>query len=135
MHYFQRHGEDDRSRSVPAREFLLECPVEVRARLVAVIKAVAESPPPRFGGGLQWQAMHGDMKGWYEARDRHGTRLFRLFCFLERNGEALGLGGPSIVLITGMEKPNDKAFSAADYARVRRLGDEYRARTQRSVLR
>ncbi|MDQ6909444.1 MAG: hypothetical protein M3Z84_01465 [Actinomycetota bacterium] len=135
VHYFRRHKQDDPARAVPAREFLGACPTEVRAHPVAVIKAVAESPPPRFGGGLQWQAMHGDMKGWFEARDRHGRWLYRVFCVLERDGAAIGLGGPSLVLITGMRKPNETAFTSRDYARVRKLGDEYRARTPRSVLR
>lgn len=54
---------------------------------------------------------------------------------LERDGTAIGLGGPSVVLITGMRKPNETAFSARDYARVRGLGDEYRVRTPRSVRR
>jgi hypothetical protein len=135
VHYFQRHRQDDAARAVPAREFLGACPAEVRAHLVAVVKAVAESPPPRFGGGLQWQAMHGDMKGWFEARDRHGQWLYRLFCLLERDGAAVGLGGPAVVLITGMRKANETAFSARDYARVRKLGDEYRARIPRNVLR
>jgi hypothetical protein len=79
--------------------------------------------------------MHGDMKGWFEARDRHGKWLSRLFCLLERDGAVVGLGGPSVVLITGLRKPNETAMSARDYAQVRKLGDEYRARTPRSVLR
>lgn len=79
--------------------------------------------------------MHGDMKGYFEVRDRHGRWLYRVFCVLERNGARLGLGGPSIVLITGMRKPNESSFRRADYAKVRSLGDEYRRRTPRSVLR
>lgn len=134
VHYFQRHREDDAGRAVPARDFLVDCPTEVRAQLVASIKAVADSPPPRFSGGLQWQAMHGAMKGWYEARDRHGQWLYRVFCLLERDGAELGLGGPSVVLVTGMRKANETAFTAGDYARVRALGDEYRARSPRSAL-
>lgn len=135
IHYFQRHRDDDRAETVPARAFLDSCPIEAKAHLFAVLKAVAEAPPPRFGGGLQWQAMHGDMKGYHEARDRHGNQLYRVFCLLERNGDTLGLGGPSIVLITGMQKPNESTFTKADYARVRHLGSEYRSRVPRSILR
>lgn len=134
VHYFRRHRTDDSKRSVPAREFLQRCPPEVRAHLVAVVKAVAEAPPPRFGGGLQWRAMHGEMRGWFEVRDRHGGWLYRVFCLLEREGAAIGLGGPSVVLVTGLRKANESAFTKADYARVRALGDEYRSRTPRSVL-
>lgn len=130
--FFQRHPDDDRSQSVPGAEFLESCPIGVRADLVAIVKAVAEAPPMRFAGGGQWEAMHGDMAGYYEARTRGPRkRLYRLFCLLDR--EAPGLPGPSLVIITGMDKPNESAFSQADYRRVRNLGDEYRGRTPRSI--
>jgi len=58
---------------------------------------------------------------------------YRLFCVLERDGQALGLGGPSIVLLTGMLKPFRTTFSSADYKRIRALGQEYRVRKPRSV--
>ena len=63
-----------------------------------------------------------------------GTRHSPL-CVLERDGAQLGLGGSSLVVITGMEKPFRTKFSERDYARVRQLGDEYRSRVPRSVLR
>jgi hypothetical protein len=130
--FFQRHRDDDRGQSVPGADFLESCPTGVRADLVAIVKAVAEAPPMKFAGGGQWQAMHGDMAGYYEARTRGPRkRLYRLFGILER--DASGLPGPSLVIITGMDKPNESAFSEADYRRVRRLGDEYRGRTPRSI--
>lgn len=131
---FQRHRQDDPTEAVPGATFLEACPAGVRANLVAILKAVAAAPPPRFAGGLQWQAMHGDMAGFYEARAMGPRkRLYRVFCILER--EADGLLGPSLVIITGLDKPNETAFSKADYRRVRALGDEYRARSPRSVER
>ena len=48
-------------------------------------------------------------------------------------GAALGLGGPSIVLLTGMAKEFRTTFSNADYKNVRRLGEEYRSRSPRST--
>ena len=60
-------------------------------------------------------------------------RHYRLFCVLERGGNDLGLGGPSIVLLTGLVKEFRTVFSNADYAKVRRLGDEYRSRSPRSI--
>jgi hypothetical protein len=52
-----------------------------------------------------------------------------LFCLLERDGGKVGLGGwlggPSLVLITGKDKPFRTVLSARDYAEVRRLGSEY----------
>ena len=62
-------------------------------------------------------------------------RHHRLFCLLERDGARVGLGGPSIVVITGLDKPFRTTFNERDYARVRQLGDEYRSRVPRSVLR
>jgi len=130
--FFQRHPDDDPSQSVPGAEYLESCPIGVRADLAAIAKAVAEAPPMKFAGGGQWQAMHGDMAGYYEARTRGPhKRLYRLFCLLER--DAPGLPGPSLVIITGMDKPNESAFSEADYRRVRRLGDEYKRRSPRSI--
>ena len=76
------------------------------------------------------------MAGSYEVRvDGGNRRHYRLFCVLERDGARLGLGGPSVVVLTGMEKPFRTTFTERDYARVRQLGDEYRSRVPRSVLR
>jgi Txe/YoeB family toxin of Txe-Axe toxin-antitoxin module len=134
IHFFQRHARDDAAQSVPGRDFLERCPVT--ARIAAVLKAVAEAPPNAFGGGGYWEAMHGTMAGYYEVRvDGRDRRHYRLFCLLEREGARLGLGGPSIVVITGLEKPFRTRLSERDYACVRLLGDEYRLRVPRSVLR
>jgi hypothetical protein len=104
--------------------------------MAAVLKAVADAPPNAFAGGGYWEAMHGTMAGYYEVRvDGRDRRHYRLFCVLEREGKQLGLGGPSIVVLTGMEKPFRTTFADRDYARVRQLGDEYRSRVPRSVLR
>lgn len=134
IEFFQRHRQDDPARSVPAKIFLDGCPGGVRGHFLAVLTAVAVAPPPQFSGGGKWEAMHGDMKGYYEVRvtgpDR---RQYRLFCFLER--EAPGLAGPSIILVSGMSKPIGRTFSAADYETVRRLGDEYKSRSPRCVER
>lgn len=132
IRFFQRHRNDDPAQTVPGAVFLESCPTGVRADLAAIVKAVAEAPPMRFAGGGQWQAMHGDMAGMYEARTRGPRkRLYRLFCVLERDPP--GLPGPSLVIVTGMDKSNESSFSEADYRRVRRLRDEYETRTPRSI--
>lgn len=132
IHFFQRHRSDDPSRSVPAMGFLSDvCPTSVAATMQAVLEAVAEAPPPAYSGGLQWQAMRKEMKGYHEVRVMGpGKRLYRLFCVLER--PAPDLGGPSIVAIAGLWKPNNTVISEKDYARVRALGDEFKRR--RTVL-
>src|SRR5689334_13699241 len=92
VHFLQRHVSDDPTTSVPARDFLLECPDSVRAKLLAVVKAVAEAPPPAFSGGGKWEAMHGDMAGFFEIRvDGPQRRHYRLFCLLGRDGLGVGL--------------------------------------------
>jgi len=135
-HFFQRHPDDDPNEAVPAREFLLTCPEKVRAMMLAVVNAVADAPPPQFSGGGKWEAMHGEMAGYYEVRvDGPNRHHYRLFCLLERDGRAVGLGGPSLVLICGKDKPFRTVLSSRDYADVRRLGSEYLARTPRSLVR
>jgi hypothetical protein len=100
IHFFQRHRDDDPAQAVPARDFLNRCPVA--ARMAAVLKAVTEAPPNAFAGGGYWEAMHGTMAGYYEVRvDGRDRRHYRLFCVLERDGARLGLGGPSVVVLTG----------------------------------
>ena len=103
--------------------------------MLAVLKAVAEAPPPSFSGGGYWEAMHDEMKGYYEIRVNGPKREhFRLFCLLERGGVDVGLKGPSIVIITGMSKKFRTTFRNRDYEAVRELADEYKKRTPRSVL-
>jgi hypothetical protein len=134
IHFFQRHSDDDPNESVPARDFLLGCPDKVRQVMLAVLMAVAEAPPPSFSGGGKWEAMHGEMSGYFEVRvDGPKRHHYRLFCLLEQEDGALGLGGPSILLITGKDKPFQTVLSQRDYEDVRRLGQEYRARKPRSV--
>ena len=54
--------------SMPAEDFLDSCPDSVQDDFAAILIAVATSPPHKFAGGGMWEAMHGDMRGWYEAR-------------------------------------------------------------------
>lgn len=114
---------------------LLEaCPDKVRATMLAVLTAVADAPPPMFSGGGKWEAMHGEMKGFYEVRvDGPRRHHYRLFCVLEHDDGKLGLGGPSLVIICGKDKPFRTVLTDADYADVRALGREYTSRSPRSL--
>lgn len=130
--FFRRHRDDDPGEMMPGQEFLRRCPRGVAASLLAIVEAVASAPPPQFTGGGMWEAMHGTMAGFYEARKRGpDRRLYRLFCLLE--SEAPGLDGPTIVVICGGDKPHGTAFSEVEYQRFRVLGDEYRSRSPRNV--
>ena len=69
---------------VPAEDFFDGCPVKVEARFSAVLEAVRDAPPPQFSGGGYWEAMHGEMGGYYEIRlTGPGRRQYRLFCVLD----------------------------------------------------
>lgn len=123
----------------PAHVFLYDCPVSVRAQLLATLDAVAEAPPPQFSGGGYWEAMHGDMAGYYEVRASGPKReQFRLFCLLDNGtSEELlrrGLPRPAIAVITGMRKQWRTAFGAADYKRVRAMGTAYRESYPRHIV-
>lgn len=100
----------------------------MRAALIAVDAA----PPKRFAGGGYWEAMKGDMTGWFELRvDGQGRHHYRLFCLLDC--DAKGVDKPLLVVIDGRDKPFRTALSDADYAAVRKLGNEYRKRNPRSL--
>jgi hypothetical protein len=130
--YFRRHRDDDQAETAPGRDFLRRCPPAVRAKFAAVLVAVATAPPKRFAGGGYWEAMHGDMVGWFEVRvDGPSRRHFRLFCLLDY--DAVDRSKPLLTVVTGMDKPFRGTLSDSDYKRVRQLGAEYRARNPRSL--
>jgi len=95
----------------PVLDFMEACPKKVRATLAAVLEAVRTAPPPAFSGGGKWEAMHGSMNGYYEARvTGPGRTHYRLFCILD-NGtpeelEQRGFEGPQIAVINGLMKPH-----------------------------
>lgn len=131
--YFRRHPADDPSASVPGKAALDGWPVNIRARVRAVLVAVAAAPPKRFAGGGYWEAMHGDMSGWFEIRvsGPPGRTHYRLFCLLDYT--ANGTDKPLLVVVDGRAKANATTLPAAEYAAVRALGEEYRSRNPRSI--
>lgn len=131
--YFQRHLDDDPGQLSPGRAFLRDvCPVKVRSTMSAVLAAVAAAPPKRFAGGGYWEAMKGDMAGWFEVRvDGPKRRHYRLFCLLDYDAE--GSEKPLLVVVAGLDKPFRTVLSDADYQWVRGLGQEYRSRNPRST--
>lgn len=132
--FFRRHHDDDEKESEPGREALASWPVSVRAKARAALVAVASAPPHRFAGGGYWEAMRGDMAGWFELRiDGPGRRHYRLFCLLE---DAEEVGRPlRLVVIAGLDKPFRTVFSERSYAEIRALGREYRSRWPRCLAR
>jgi hypothetical protein len=130
IHFFQRHADDDPSRAVPAIDFFDALSPKLVAEVQAVLDAVADAPPPSFSGGGKWEAMHGDMSGFFEVRVRGDGKNHRVFCVLER--DAPDLGGSSIVVIDGLSKPKRSAAKPKDYRRALEMRAEWERR--RTVL-
>lgn len=131
--YFRRHPDDDPAESVPGRTALRSFPTRVRATMSAVLVAVAGAPPKRFAGGGYWEAMHGEMTGWFEVRvDGPGRTHHRLYRLLDYDAE--GAETPLLVIVDGRTKPFRTALPTSDYRDIRALGDEYRSRNPRSVV-
>jgi hypothetical protein len=130
IHFFRRHRDDDLATSVPALEFLERIPLKAAAEIHAILDAVSKAPPPSFSGGGKWEAMHGEMAGFFEVRVRAGGANHRLFCILERT--AVDLGGPSIVCLGGLSKPPRSAARPRDHHQIKQYGIEFARR--RTVL-
>jgi len=126
--FFQRHILDDINESTPGQDFLNEiCPEGVRRTFRAVLIAVAKAPPKRFAGGGYWEAMRGDMSGWYEVRvDGPKRRHYRLFCLLDYDHPHEPK--PLLVVVTGLSKLFKTQFDPTDYAKVLKIGSEYKSR-------
>lgn len=126
---------------VPAFDYFADsCTTKLHAFLNAVLDSVAAAPPPAFSGGGHWEAMHGSMAGYFEAKAVGPNRYHhRVFCILEHSGDDVGemdrrgLDNKAIAVITGMWKPNATLFSESDYAVVRALGDDHLAQLPRRV--
>lgn len=130
--YFKRHYEDDPTQAEPARNALRSWPASVRAKANAVLIAVATAPPKKFAGGGYWEAMKGEMRGWFEVRiDGPKRHHFRLFCLLDY--AAKGAEKPLLVIVDGRDKPFRMTLRDSDYAAVRSMGEEYLSRNPRSI--
>lgn len=130
--FFRRHPSDDPHESEPGRVALNSWPASVRAKARAVLAAVAAAPPQRFSGGGYWEAMKGQMAGWFEVRvDGHKRHHFRLFCLLDY--EAQGVDKALLVVIDGRDKAFRTAIPRDDYSKVLALGAEYLSRNPRSI--
>lgn len=137
--YFKRHPRDDQSERSPGRDALNSWPKGVRAKVRAVVVAVAAAPPSRFSGGGYWEAMHNDMAGWFEIRvDGPKREHFRLYCLLDYDAVSDSVtldpvNKPYLVIVDGRRKLFRTTLPDSEYAKIRTLGAEYRRRNPRSV--
>jgi hypothetical protein len=116
---------------MPGREYINSLPTSVRAKVRTVLVEVAAAPPKRFAGGGYWEAMHGQMTGWYEVRCDQGKMHYRVFCRLDY--EAKDRGKPLLVVFDGRSKPRRTVLSESDYDEIQQLGDEYFAVNPRPI--
>ena len=77
--------------------------------------------------------MRDDLGGIYEARDKHGASLYRLFCLLDKNAPDHGLTNPALVLLCGGQKPEGAPMDQAAYTLACRYRDEYLASNPRRI--
>ncbi len=116
---------------LPVLDLIERWPVGVQARLFATLDAVASAPPYRFAGGGYFEAMHGEMQGWFEVRARSGTIHYRLFCLLDRKQVNFEVG--LLAVITGASKANGRVFTDLEYRKVRDLGTVYDSKNPRQL--
>ncbi|MFF0528435.1 hypothetical protein ACFYT3_08590 [Nocardia amikacinitolerans] len=116
---------------MPGREYIRSLPTGVRAKVMSVLVEVAAAPPKRFAGGGYWEAMHGEMTGWYEVRCDLGKTHYRVFCRLDY--EAKNRSKPLLVIFDGRSKPRRTVLSTSDYEEIRQLGKEYFAANPRPI--
>ncbi|MDX6649640.1 MAG: hypothetical protein QOJ97_1591 [Solirubrobacteraceae bacterium] len=103
-----------------------------------MLEAVRAAPPPAFSGGGKWEAMHGNMGGYFEVRGTGPGRMhYRVFCVLDNGTDdelaERGFDEPQIAVITGLVKPNASRFAAGDYSKVRKLGNDYKSSLPRRI--
>jgi hypothetical protein len=126
----------------PAIDYLTpdEFPDTVRKELLTTVAAVLQVGPPRFPTSTnRWRLMHKskgggpDMSGICEARDKQAKLLYRLFCLIDRQAPEHGLAAPSLVLLSGITKPDNTVAPIQDYKEVDGYRKDYLA-TRRIAL-
>ena len=113
-------------------EYLNSCPRGIRGRFLTSLVAISEAPPFRFSGGGLWEAMHGEMTGWFEVRiNSNKSNHYRLFCVLDH--EALNYEERLLVVITGRTKRYRTTLEPSDYRKIKKLGVEYFSQNPRLI--
>ena len=113
------------------RDFFNTLPAKVKAKLSSILIAVASAPPGKFAGGGYWEAMHGQMRGFYEVRADFQKSHFRLICLLDY--EALTSAGPLLVIVAGLSKPIGTLIKPEIYADVKNSGARYLSTNPRAI--
>jgi hypothetical protein len=109
--------EEQGTRAVPAFEWLLELPLNVRKQLLAIVAAVRSTGPDRWYDTTSHCPMSGDLAHVHEARDKQGETLYRLFLRWHREERR-------VVLLDGRWKPNKTVLAASEYEQIKKLADK-----------
>lgn len=124
--------EGPMSGSLPTpKDFFNTLPAKVQAKLTSILIAVATAPPGKFAGGGYWEAMHGQMRGFYEVRADFQKTHYRLICLLDY--EAIGSPGPLLVIVAGLSKPFGTTIKPEMYGDVKSSGEKYLAVNPRAI--
>ena len=116
----------------PGEEYLNSCPPGIRGRFLTLLVEISKAPPFRFSGGGLWEAMHGEMTGWFEIRiDSSKLNHYRLFCVLDH--EAVNYEQRLLVVITGRTKRYRTALPHSEYRKIRKLGVDYFSQNPRLI--
>jgi hypothetical protein len=128
----------------PARQALFgaNLPTPVRLALLARISAVVGGPPTSFPTSTPiWSLMtrdkergNVDMSGIFEARDKHGSVLYRLFWVIDSQAGEHGMDAQLVVMLSLGIKQIRTAMSQTVYRTVRAQADRYFATTPRPIV-
>jgi hypothetical protein len=113
------------------RDFFNALPVKVQAKLTSILVAVATAPPGRFAGGGYWEAMHGQMRGFYEIRADFQKMHYRLICLLDY--ESNDSSRPLLVIVAGLSKTIGTTIKSEVYSAVKSSGLEYLSTNPRAI--
>ena len=128
--FFAGSGVDQKM--VPPLDFIQSCPRPVREKFRKLLVEIAKAPTWKYSGGGYWEAMHGDLSGWFEVRvDGPNREHFRLFCRLDYF--AVGVDRPLLVVIAGLRKNFGSTFKVSDYASVLTAGEQYLSANPREL--
>ena len=119
-----RHLPLSQQLAPPASRWLDGLPDNVERELTTTVYEVTRYRNPqtyhRVSGG-RWEAMTNRMAGIFEARDRLGQNLYRLFAFFDLEAGQHGGQGPTLVLLSGSTKPNRSAMPSDVYEEILKM--------------
>jgi hypothetical protein len=107
--------EEGGKRKVPAFDWLVDLPLNIRTQLLGIVTAVQTTGPDRWFDSNTHTAMQGDLEHVHEARDRHDQTLYRLYLRWHRDEQR-------VVVLDGRSKANSTTITEEEYAKVAELG-------------